>query len=272
MLILALDTASPLCAAALAENGRMLARADDALGKGHSEHLIRQLPALLAQAGRRFSDLDRIGVNIGPGSFTGVRVGVAAARALALALNRPAVGISAFAALKAQAEAALKAAAPLNMGVALNGARGQIYWQYFPAGRAAEAPLACPAAQAAQRLACAIQGGKIGARFCLTGSAAAAAAELLPANLRETVTLLPGGQTADIAIFAALAAAAAPPAAPPAPLYLRPPDAKPQNAQPNAAAMKRQFRAAPQVAAPKAGQKTEPKTEPGAAGKTDAPQ
>jgi len=248
MLILAFDTATPFCSAALAEDDRILARADDELGKGHSEHLARQLPALLAQAGKNFADLNRIGVNIGPGSFTGVRVGAAAARALALALGIPAVGISAFAALKAQAEAALKTAEPLNMGVALAGSRGQIYWQYFPAGCAAEAPLSCPAEQAAHRLACAIQDGKIGARFCLTGSAAAEASALLPANLREKTTLLPGGQTADIAVFAAYAAQAAAPFAAPSPLYLRAPDAKPQSAQ--NMAMKQQFRAAPQAVAP----------------------
>lgn len=103
MLLLAIDTAGPNCAVALAR-GRpdrfdILARREERIGRGHAELLMPMIEAMLAEASLAFSDLDRIAVTAGPGSFTGVRVGIAAARGLALALNIPAVGVGSLAAL-----------------------------------------------------------------------------------------------------------------------------------------------------------------------------
>lgn len=69
------------------------------IGRGHAEHLFDQIDDVLDNAGREYDDLDRIVVTVGPGSFTGLRVGLAAARGLATALNIPCVGISTLFAL-----------------------------------------------------------------------------------------------------------------------------------------------------------------------------
>jgi len=107
MLCLAIDTAGRNCAVALAAAGaggvEMLARSDDLAGRGHAERLIPMTKTVLAEAGRHFGDIDRVAVTVGPGSFTGLRVGVAAARGLALALDIPAAGIGTLAALAREA-------------------------------------------------------------------------------------------------------------------------------------------------------------------------
>ncbi len=99
MIILALDTAGVDCAAAVYDSGRdtMLGEASDMIGKGHAEHLMGIVDRALNQAGVALSAVDRIAVTIGPGSFTGIRVGVAAARGFALSLGVPAVGITTLA-------------------------------------------------------------------------------------------------------------------------------------------------------------------------------
>src|SRR4051812_18694458 len=103
MLVLAIDTAGPDCAVALArfdaDRIEILARGAESIGRGHAERLLPIIESVLSQAGCSFHDLDRVAVTVGPGSFTGVRVGIAAARGLALALNIPAVGVGTLDAL-----------------------------------------------------------------------------------------------------------------------------------------------------------------------------
>ena len=96
MIILALDTAGVDCAAAVYDSGRntVLGEASDMIGKGHAEHLIGIVDRALDQAGVTLSHIDRLAVTVGPGSFTGIRVGVAAARGFALSLDVPAVGVT----------------------------------------------------------------------------------------------------------------------------------------------------------------------------------
>jgi tRNA threonylcarbamoyladenosine biosynthesis protein TsaB len=97
MLLLAIDTSGPACAVALARSGdgvpEIVAQATEVIGRGHAERLMPMIDVALAEGGATFEDLDRIAVTTGPGSFTGIRVGIAAARGLALALDIPAVGI-----------------------------------------------------------------------------------------------------------------------------------------------------------------------------------
>src|SRR5690606_26839604 len=101
MRLLAIDTAANLCAACVFDtDAGELGRAVLDLGKGHAEHLIGVIDDALKAAGTAYDDLDAIAVSVGPGSFTGVRVGVATTRGLELALKVPAVGVSTLEALE----------------------------------------------------------------------------------------------------------------------------------------------------------------------------
>src|SRR5690606_3486786 len=131
MILLAIDTAASLCAACIhdtdaGERGREVRD----LGKGHAEHLIEVIDAALAQAGLGYRDLDAIAVSVGPGSFTGVRVGVATARGLALALKLPAVGIST---LEALAEEQREKQPGVPVLARIEAGRGQAYVAGFSA-------------------------------------------------------------------------------------------------------------------------------------------
>src|SRR6202049_2571874 len=102
MRILAIDTALEACAAGVIEMpDRVLAQESLAMARGHAEALMPLLARVMDQAGIGFDALDRIAVTVGPGSFTGLRVGIAAARGIALATGKPAVGVSTLAALAA---------------------------------------------------------------------------------------------------------------------------------------------------------------------------
>ncbi len=99
--ILAFDTSAAHCAAALLRAGQIVAERVEEMGRGQAERIMPLLEELLAEAGLAWKDLDAIAVGIGPGNFTGIRISVAAARGLALGLNKPAIGVSV---LEAQAE------------------------------------------------------------------------------------------------------------------------------------------------------------------------
>ncbi len=102
MLILAFDTATDVAASALVDDGEVL-------GERFSRAvtLLQDVDALLRQAGAHPADIDRLAVGIGPGSFTGTRIGLAVARGLALARDLPAAGVSTLAALAAGADGAI---------------------------------------------------------------------------------------------------------------------------------------------------------------------
>ena len=211
MIVLALDTAGVDCAAAVYDSGRntMLGEASDMIGKGHAEHLIGIVDRALDQAGMTLSHIDRLAVTIGPGSFTGIRVGVAAARGFALSLDVPAVGVTTLEVMAAAQREKTPGRAVL---AAMDAKRDEIYLQPFAAdGSPLDAPRALSVAQA-QAFAADFEGE-------ITGSA--------------TPLLRPdaGGDHANIfpiSIVARLGAAASPDAGKPKPLYLRGPDAKPQ--------------------------------------------
>jgi len=120
-LILAFDTSAAHCAAALLSGPRVLAIRDEALATGQAERLIPMLQDLLDVAGADWGDLAALGVGVGPGNFTGIRISVAAARGLSLALGRPAIGVSGF--------AALAEGAPRPVLLAIDARRGQSYLQ-----------------------------------------------------------------------------------------------------------------------------------------------
>ena len=94
--VLAFDTSAAHCAAALLRGDRVLASRVEDMAKGQAERLMPLLEEVLAEGGIAWSDLNRIGVGIGPGNFTGIRISVSAARGLALGLGIPSIGLSLF--------------------------------------------------------------------------------------------------------------------------------------------------------------------------------
>lgn len=97
--ILGFDTSGPYCAVAVLCDDEVLAHRHEEMTKGQAENLMGLIAETLRQADVDYDDLSAIGVGIGPGNFTGIRIAVSAARGLALGLKIPAVGISAFDAL-----------------------------------------------------------------------------------------------------------------------------------------------------------------------------
>jgi tRNA A37 threonylcarbamoyladenosine modification protein TsaB len=100
-LTLGFDTSAAHCAAALLRDGEIVASAFEEMKRGQAERLMPLLEEVLQAGGASWAALDRIGVGIGPGNFTGIRISVSAARGLALGLNIPAIGVSGFDALAA---------------------------------------------------------------------------------------------------------------------------------------------------------------------------
>lgn len=98
-MILGFSTSGPYCGAALWSDGDVIAALHEEISKGQAERLMPMIEEVLAAAGANFDALDAIGVGIGPGNFTGIRISVAAARGLALGLGIPAVGVSLLEAL-----------------------------------------------------------------------------------------------------------------------------------------------------------------------------
>ena len=211
MIVLALDTAGVDCAAAVYDSGSdtMLGEASDMIGKGHAEHLMGIVDRVLTQAGKKLAMVERIAVTIGPGSFTGIRVGVAAARGFALALNIPTVGITTLETMAAAQRVKTPGRAVL---AAMDAKRGEIYLQSFSAeGEPLDDPRAVTIEEA-QAFASTFDGE-------ITGSAAPL---LRPELTGDYANSFP------ISFVARLGAAADPSSGKPKPLYLRGPDAKPQ--------------------------------------------
>jgi tRNA threonylcarbamoyladenosine biosynthesis protein TsaB len=99
--VLAFDTSAAHCAAALLRGGEIVAERREAMARGQAERIILLLEELLEEGGVGWDALDAIGVGIGPGNFTGIRISVSAARGLALGLGRPGIGITRFETLHA---------------------------------------------------------------------------------------------------------------------------------------------------------------------------
>lgn len=122
-IVLGFDSSAAHCAAAVVSGDRILVSRIEPMAKGQAERLFPMLEEVLAEAGVRWSDLAALGVGIGPGNFTGIRISVAAARGLALSLDIPAFGVSVTEA------AALDVPRPCRAVVALRG--DEVVWQDF---------------------------------------------------------------------------------------------------------------------------------------------
>src|SRR4051812_14151460 len=101
MNILGFDTSGAVCAAAVLRSGRVAAQREAAMERGHAQALVPMLAAAMEEAGLGFGDLDAVGVTVGPGAFTGIRIGLAAARGIGLASGLPVFGVTGFAAIAA---------------------------------------------------------------------------------------------------------------------------------------------------------------------------
>ncbi len=225
MPILAFDTTQGACSAAICHAGTLLARRFEFMRRGHAEHLLPMVEAVRREAGIAFQELDLIAVTVGPGTFTGVRVGLAAARALALVHELPVLGIGT---LELLARPAVPAAAQTGGGgiiAAIDARRGELYSQVFDnKGVALTKAVAGPADQFAMPPGL--------APGLIVGTGAALLGAVLPRWRVHGDIVQP-----DAAVLARAAETwrHRARAQPPVPVYLRAPDAKlPVSAEPEA--------------------------------------
>lgn len=130
--MLGIDTSAAACSAALWRDGTIIAAERQAMARGHAEALMPMVERVLASAALDYRDLAAVAVVAGPGAFTGLRIGLAAARGIALAAKIPAIGVSAFAAIAAGIPAASRAGRAVT--VAIDTKRGDLYLQCFDQG------------------------------------------------------------------------------------------------------------------------------------------
>jgi len=221
MLVLAIDTALAACSVAVLDTGRgaIVGRESLPMVRGQAEVLMPMVARVMAQAGVDFASLDRVAVTVGPGSFTGLRVGIAAARGIALAAGKPAVGLSTLAAFAAPHIAADDTEPVV---AAIDARHEQVYLQVFgPGGRTLVSPRIAPLREA-------IRAAATGATR-VVGTAAELIVKAWPLS-QDLPTVIDARAAPDIDWVARLGAAASDSQGPPKPLYLRAPDAQPQHA------------------------------------------
>lgn len=217
MKLLALDTAANLCSVAVsdAESGTMLAQISEDIGKGHAERLMAIIEQVVAEAGIAINEIGKVVTSIGPGSFTGVRVGVATARGLALALRCPAIGISTLEALAYDARKAHPGRPVLSV---IDARRDEFYTQFFAEdGAPTSEPMIVPLSGIIEQLV------DHGQNLVLSGSAAS----LVNAALDCPLDIASAMATGTIAAFSQLGMLSQDTVLP-SPLYLRGLDVKPQ--------------------------------------------
>ena len=213
-----MDAAGAACSAALWRDGAVVARCLEPMQRGQSERLVPMVQQVMGEARARYADLDAIAVTLGPGGFTGVRIGLATARGFALACERPLIGISNFLALAAAAVRD-ETRAGHWLAVLIDAKRDDLYVQAFDGELW---PQTEPASVATERLDGFLPDGPL----VLAGDGVPQALAALEAAGRRFVVSEGPGLT-DAARVAELAASQAPPPADapaPRPLYLRPPD------------------------------------------------
>jgi tRNA threonylcarbamoyladenosine biosynthesis protein TsaB len=220
MRLLAIDTALEACSVAVVDMDHATARpfvSSERMARGHAEALIPRIAEIVASAGG-FATIDRIAVTVGPGSFTGIRVGLSAARALALALQRPAVGVSTLAALAAPF---IEGDDYIPIAVAVDARNDRVFFQMFAPGGRTIVGARCSTVKEAARAA------GIGP-VKVVGSGAAAIVAAGKAGGSDFRLAEPPAEVPDIRWVAEIGAVADPGAAPARPYYLRPADARPQ--------------------------------------------
>jgi tRNA threonylcarbamoyl adenosine modification protein YeaZ len=215
--ILAIDTALDHCAACVAADDAEAPLSTETLpmARGHAESLLPLIERVIARVEGGFEAIDRIAVTVGPGSYTGLRVGLSAARAIGLSTGKPVVGVGTLSALLAPL---LAETVEGTIVAAIDARHGAVYVQALGPGDGL-APAHLAVEEAAERLG----SGPV----VLAGSGAPLlAAALAERGVRAQVAAVAGP---DIAAVASLGLVADPAQALPRPLYLRGPDARPQD-------------------------------------------
>ena len=216
MRILALDSSGAACSAAYWADGAIRGRRLERLERGHAERLVPMVQAAVADSGASLDEVDLFAATVGPGGFTGVRIGLATLRALALAARRPMLGVTSFEALAHGTSVEERAGRRLL--VLIESRRSGLYAQTFTDALAPESE------------AVALPPNEIAARFAagpllLAGDGVE---RLMPtlAGRDGVPRVASNASFVDAAVVASLAAerAAAASSEPPAPLYLRGPD------------------------------------------------
>jgi tRNA threonylcarbamoyladenosine biosynthesis protein TsaB len=220
MRVLAIDTALAACSAAVFDTafGGIIASESPLMTRGHAEALMPLVARVMDKSGLAFVDIDRVVVTTGPGSFTGLRVGLAAARGLALATGLPIVGVTTLAAYAAPY---LAADETIPVVAAIDARHEHVYLQVFGPGGRMTAPRLAPLSDAVRAAS--------ESASCIVGSAAQSIADALSKTGPAPTTIDTRGAP-DIAWVAQIGAAAPESSSPPKPQYLRAPDAQPQNA------------------------------------------
>lgn len=223
MRILAFDTCFDAVSAAAgvrdADGTWCISERFEAIGKGHAEKLLVLVRDVMSEAGLQYADLDRIAVTNGPGGFTGLRAGLAAARGLALASGKPLVALGSLELLAIAAARMVPAAdAEAPLVIAADARKGDVFLQFF---RSAANPRAIDKAALVPIEAAA---GMLPPRCTIAGSGAAAVAEAAGKPHDHRVIDAVSAHARDL-IGAATTLV---PEGPVVPVYLRPPDAKPQ--------------------------------------------
>jgi tRNA threonylcarbamoyladenosine biosynthesis protein TsaB len=136
MRILAVDTATRSCSVAVTENRTVLGEMTRVSDQTHSKHLLEMVDAVVRKAGLALSALDGFAVTRGPGSFTGLRIGISSVKGLAMAVNKPAVGISSLETLARQVTPASELICPL-----IDARKGELYTALYRFGTRGLTPL-----------------------------------------------------------------------------------------------------------------------------------
>lgn len=220
MKTLAVDTALGACSVAILEEGKTRAHHWVAMPRGHAEALAPMVGQAMAEAGIAFTDLDRLAVTTGPGTFTGQRVGLAFMRGLRIALGKPLIGLTTLEVMAAAAEAEART---LFTAVLHEAKRGEVYAAVYR-GRETILPVQVAAFETMLDAIEAVAGQSAGQRLALAGTAAPEAfAGLAARGISATQT---GVRQPDALWLARLAETAPAPQEAVRPLYLRAPDAK----------------------------------------------
>ena len=224
MKILAFDTALNACSVAITNGTEILSQTLEKRRRGHAETLLPMIEAQLLEAGLAYKDLDLIAVTVGPGTFTGLRIGLAAARGIAIAAKKPIIGITTLEALAAAVPMTLTQGRPVI--ATADARRGEVYLQAFNRLDTGEiiAPLSQPAAVKIEHALATLDIESA----IIIGSGVPLLQNLSDFNAQR-YEILGLDEDPDAGNIARLAHARGLPeknSPPPAPLYLRAPDAK----------------------------------------------